>query len=111
MKELIEYIVKSIVSIPEEVVVTVKPSSDFPGLHIVYISVNQADRGKLIGKKGKNISSIRNIAKLASIQMNANYTIVVLEDGENPNNLEVRSSKVEEASAPQLDDIDAELGL
>ena len=61
MKELLEHIIKSIVNHPEEVSVDERESVDFPGLIILSIEVAEADKGVVIGRKGRTINSIRDI--------------------------------------------------
>ncbi|HQG57798.1 MAG TPA: KH domain-containing protein [Candidatus Dojkabacteria bacterium] len=81
MKELVEYIVKSIVNNPDEVEVSQRESVDFPGLHIVTIKVSDKDLGALIGKKGRTIHSIRDIVTIAAIRANKRVRVVVHEEG------------------------------
>jgi len=58
MQKLLEDIVKSIVDKPEEVKVNVNESENT----IVYeLNVGEGDLGKVIGKKGKNVNSIRTL--------------------------------------------------
>ncbi len=58
MEKLLEDIVKAIVDKPDEVKVNVNESDNT----IVYeLNVGEGDLGKVIGKKGKNVNSIRTI--------------------------------------------------
>tara|TARA_B100000700_G_C14257853_1_gene495649 strand:- start:177 stop:410 length:234 start_codon:yes stop_codon:yes gene_type:complete len=58
MQKLLEDIVKSIVDKPDEVKVNVNESDNT----IVYeLNVGEGDIGKVIGKKGKNVNSIRTL--------------------------------------------------
>tara|TARA_Y100000588_G_C14013650_1_gene821092 strand:- start:410 stop:643 length:234 start_codon:yes stop_codon:yes gene_type:complete len=58
MQKLLEDIVKSIVDKPDEVKVNVNESENT----IVYeLNVGEGDLGKVIGKKGKNVNSIRTL--------------------------------------------------
>ena len=58
MQKLLEDIVKSIVDKPDEVQVNVNESENT----IVYeLNVGEGDLGKVIGKKGKNVNSIRTL--------------------------------------------------
>lgn len=61
MKELIEYIAKSIVSKPEEVVVTEERSSERV---ILKLQVNQEDMGRVIGKQGRVAQAMRTLLKV-----------------------------------------------
>lgn len=58
MKEIVEYLVKSLVEKPEKVSVT-EESSDFG--KVVKISVDLEDKGRVIGKQGRIIKAIRQI--------------------------------------------------
>ena len=58
MEKLLEDIVKAMVDKPDDVKVNVNESENT----IVYeLNVGEGDLGKVIGKKGKNINSIRTI--------------------------------------------------
>ena len=58
MKELLEGMIKAIVDKPDEVQVNINESENT----IVYeLNVGEGDLGKVIGKKGKNVNSIRTL--------------------------------------------------
>jgi hypothetical protein len=58
MQKLLEDIVKAIVDKPDEVKVDINESENT----IVYeLNVGEGDLGKVIGKKGKNVNSIRTL--------------------------------------------------
>ena len=60
MKELVEYIARSLVDSPDEVVV--KEAGDA----VIELSVADADRGKIIGRKGRTAHAIRVLLAAAS---------------------------------------------
>jgi len=64
MKEVIEYIVKSLVEDVDAVKVEIEETE--AGETIVHVLVAENDMGKVIGKSGKIASSIRTIAKSIS---------------------------------------------
>ncbi len=68
MKELLEYIVKSIVNNPDEVEISERDSVDFPGLTILTINVSEEDIGIVIGKRGRTINAIRDIISINAIR-------------------------------------------
>lgn len=68
MKELLEYIVKSIVNNSEEVEISERESIDFPGLTILTIKVSEEDVGIVIGKRGRTINAIRDIISINAIR-------------------------------------------
>lgn len=58
MQKLLEDIVKAIVDKPDEVKVDINESENT----VVYeLSVGEGDLGKVIGKKGRNVNSIRTL--------------------------------------------------
>ena len=65
MKELVEYIVKSIASHPDEVKVT---EEDQDGRIILRIEVAPDDKGKVIGRQGRVAQSIRVLVRVAAIK-------------------------------------------
>ena len=81
MKELLEYIVKAIVNNPDEVVIEVKESVDFPGLEILTVKVSDTDKGVVIGRKGRTINAIRDIMTISAIRNNKRIKVLVDEDG------------------------------
>ena len=66
MKELIEYIAKSIVSYPDDVVVS---SSEKDDGDIAYIlQVHPDDKGRVIGRQGRVAQSIRSLLRVAAVK-------------------------------------------
>lgn len=65
MKNLLEFITKSLVDKPDEVKVDL---SEKDGEIILTFSVNKEDMGKVIGKDGKIIKAIRTIIRARSIK-------------------------------------------
>jgi len=76
MKELIEYIAKSIVDNPDEVVVNEVPATE--GL-IFRLEVAPDDMGKVIGRQGRVVKAMRTLLRVAALRAG---TRVVLEIGE-----------------------------
>lgn len=75
MKQILEYILTLIIQKPEDLVVTETKIDD---LNIQYlIAANKDDVGKIIGKQGKIIQAIRNIAKIWAIKNNKQIRIDV----------------------------------
>lgn len=61
MKELVEYIVKSIVNVPDEVVVT--EESDDDGI-MLKLQVADEDKGRVIGKQGRVAEAMRTLLRV-----------------------------------------------
>lgn len=65
MKKLVEFIVKNIVDDESSVKVV---DEEQEGVKIIKLTVGKEDMGKVIGKNGKVIRSIRNLVKIKSIK-------------------------------------------
>ena len=76
MKQLIEDIAKSLVDVPEEVVVT---TVDGEQVTVIELKVAASDLGKVIGKQGRTARSIRTILGAAGMKLNRRYTLEILE--------------------------------
>ena len=76
MKELIEYIAKSLVEHPEDVQV----SENGGGSRVrIELSVAKDDMGRVIGKGGKVANSIRALLKVAAERAGKQVTLDVME--------------------------------
>jgi hypothetical protein len=63
MKELVEYIAKSIVSIPNDVKVTEETDS---GGVVIKLEVNTEDKGRVIGKQGRVAEAMRTLLRVVA---------------------------------------------
>jgi predicted RNA-binding protein YlqC (UPF0109 family) len=79
MKELIEYIAKSIVDKPEEVRVTEEVTED--GV-ILRLKVAPEDTGKVIGKEGRIAKAMRTLLRVAAIRKGTRATLEIISDSE-----------------------------
>jgi hypothetical protein len=61
MKEFVEYMVKSLVSNKEHVVVDV---SERDRAVVVRVNVAQEDMGRVIGRRGRTVNSIRSLLRV-----------------------------------------------
>jgi len=76
MKELIEYIAKSLVDNPEEVSVTELEGEQ---TSVIELRVAKEDLGKVIGKQGRTARSMRTILGAASTKMKKRSVLEILE--------------------------------
>ena len=76
MKKALEYIISQIVDNPEKT--EIKEQEDNVMTNFA-ISVDSSDMGKIIGKNGKVIRSIRNVIKIAAIKQNKKINISLIE--------------------------------
>ena len=65
MRELVEYIARSITAQPDEVKVTEETSN---GRVILRLEVAPEDKGKVIGRQGKVAQSIRALLRVAAVK-------------------------------------------
>jgi uncharacterized protein len=63
VKELIEYLARSLVEHPDEVVVE-EHSSDYRT--VLHLTVNEEDMGRVIGKQGRIAQAMRTLLKVAA---------------------------------------------
>ena len=76
MKDLISYIAKALVDVPEEVVVT-----EVEGTHttVLELRVAKQDMGKIIGRQGRTAQSIRTIISAASGKTGKRHVLEIIE--------------------------------
>ena len=75
--ELVDLIVRRLVTNPEQVTVTEERSET--GAILVSVSVASEDTGRVIGKKGSTLNAIRHIAKASSIKSGEKVDVDVKE--------------------------------
>ena len=62
-KELVEYVIKALVDKPEEVSINLIEEEK---TNVIEIKANSTDYGKIIGRKGRVVNSIRNLLAVTS---------------------------------------------
>lgn len=76
MKELLEYIAKSLVDYPADVTVT---ESENGSTTVLELRVNESDMGKVIGKQGRIAKSIRAVIKAAASRENKKAVVEIMQ--------------------------------
>ncbi len=77
MKAFVEYVVKALVDLPEQVEVREVQSEH----SIVYeLRMNQTDVGKVIGKHGRTIQALRTLVHGASAKLGKRATVEIIEE-------------------------------
>ena len=66
MKDLVEYIAKSIASKPEEVTVTEETNDE--EVTLIKLEVAPEDKGKVIGRQGRVAQSIRLLLRVSAVK-------------------------------------------
>lgn len=79
MKETLEYIVTSLVEDPDQVTIH---EEEQDGILNFTVSVAKDDMGRIIGKEGKVIRSIRNIMKIKAMKQNKRINISLAEESQ-----------------------------
>ena len=74
MKELVEYIAKSLVQYPDEVEVIEEPEGRKT---IIHLHVAREDMGKVIGKQGRIAQAIRTLLKVAAAKEDS-YSVLLI---------------------------------
>lgn len=78
MRVLVEEVVKMIVDHPEEVVV--EEGVGERGGKALNLRVAQTDVGKVIGKQGRTIRSLRNLVSAAGMKHNQYFSLEIIEE-------------------------------
>ena len=76
MKDLVLYIAKALVDNPGKVEVKEVAGEKAT---VIELKVDEGDRGKVIGKEGRIIKSIRTIINSASAKMDKRATVEIIE--------------------------------
>ena len=76
MKELVEQIARAIVDYPDQVSVTMVEGDQTT---VIELSVAKTDIGKVIGKRGVNVSAIRTLLNAAGGKTKKRFVLEILE--------------------------------
>ena len=75
MKELVEYIAKSIVNAPDDVVVTEEESEE--GI-MLKLQVADDDKGRVIGKQGRIAEAIRSLIRVKAAKAGIRVSLEIV---------------------------------
>lgn len=104
-KEFVEYVVKALVSHPEDV--AVRRSVDDMGV-LLELSVNPEDMGKVIGKAGATAKSIRTLLRVLGSRDDARVNLKIIEPEGSAVPAAAGNDEAKPAAAPATDDRDPE---
>ena len=76
LESFVDYVVKALVDSPEEVRISSEENSDGG---IIKITCKKEDIGKIVGKKGKTIMSIRSLVSGAAGRLQKRVTVEVVD--------------------------------
>jgi predicted RNA-binding protein YlqC (UPF0109 family) len=77
MKELVQYLAKSLVSNPDAVEVTETQNN---GASVLELKVAKEDLGRIIGKQGRTAKSIRALLNAAASRSNRRVVLEIVEE-------------------------------
>ena len=77
MKELLEYLAKSLVDFPGDVTVTENESETSL---VLELKVNESDMGKVIGKQGRIAKAFRTVVNAAATKENKKVTVEIVKE-------------------------------
>ncbi len=101
-QQFVEYVVKSLVSHPDDVVV--ERTIDEKGV-LLKLTVNPEDLGRVIGKRGVTAQSIRTLLRALGTKNDARYNFKIMDDGEGkPERRRDRDEDVKEESTDEPTD-------
>lgn len=76
LKELIEYVAKSLVDMPDEVKINEVEGEQTT---VIELSVDKSDLGKVIGKQGRTARALRTILNAASTKLKKRSVLEIIE--------------------------------
>ena len=77
MKDLIEFIAKSLVEKPDEIVISEEVAED--GTVLVKLAAAQEDMGRIIGKQGRNAKAMRTLLNAKATRENKRASLQIME--------------------------------
>ena len=76
MRELVEYIAKTIASNPDEVKVTEEEDSE--GHITIRLEVHPDDKGKVIGRQGRVAQAMRTLLRVAAVKRDVRVSLEIM---------------------------------
>ncbi len=96
-QQFVEYIVKSLVGVPDDVVVERKV--DEKGV-LLTLTVNPEDLGRVIGRRGVTAQSLRTLLRALGTKNSARYNLKIVNNDDPEETVEYSSDDVVENSTP-----------
>ena len=78
MKDLVEYVVKSLVEVPDEVSIEAFEEDNET---VLELTVAGSDMGRVIGKSGRVINAIRTLAQVSAAKQGKRVSVELIETG------------------------------
>lgn len=95
MQDILTYVIKNIVTTPDDV--KIEEVVDETGTTTYQVTVNPSDVGRIIGKEGKVIKAIRTIMRVIAIQKGVHVRVSVVSeaDGQTESSTDVQVASTE----------------
>ena len=77
MKELLEYLARSLVDDPEAV--SVEPFEEEDGTLVLELHVAEEDAGKVIGRGGRTVAALRTVMKACALRQDRRVLVDVID--------------------------------
>jgi hypothetical protein len=103
MQDLLNLILKNIVTNPDAIQIAVTTEED---REVYTINVDPVDMGRVIGKNGKVIKAIRALAHVVAIRQGKRFRINLADENGAPNNQEPEAEEAKETIEEVSDVID-----
>lgn len=100
-QQFIEYIVKSLVSNPDDV--QIDRTIDEKGV-LIELTVNPEDLGRVIGKRGSSAQALRTLLRALGTKNDARYNLKIVDNGEPREQREPREPRSENEQVEATDE-------
>ena len=80
MQDLLEMILKEIVTHPEDISIEEQVDQDDPSFVTYLIRANDDDKGLIIGKGGRMISAIRDVISIKAVRENKKVRLEIVDE-------------------------------
>jgi predicted RNA-binding protein YlqC (UPF0109 family) len=81
MERFIDFVIRQLVEFPDEVVIV---KEEDPKRTVFRLQMRKSDIGKVVGKHGQTIASIRNLLDAAAAKHGGRATVEIIEDDDRP---------------------------
>jgi hypothetical protein len=75
MREMVEYVAKSLATNPDAVKVT---EEDYGSRRVIMLQVDEKDKGKVIGRDGRVAQSLRSLLRVAAVKAGQRVTLEIV---------------------------------
>ena len=75
MREMVEYVAKTLATNPEAVKVT---EEDYGNRRVITLEVDEKDKGKIIGRDGRVAQSLRSLLRVAAVKAGERVTLEIV---------------------------------